>query len=293
MAEGRGVRPRHLGARLAADFQVLAVAGAARDAGVDWAAVVGGYVRDRLLGVPSVDLDIVVPDRGAAVASRVADALGGKVVVPSRWRQWMVPAGRLRVDVTEAADLETDLERRDFTVNAIAWNVLPMGERPLDALDGLGDLQSGRLELCSPTALSDDPARVLRAARLAASGLTPSRRVFEASRTAAGAFGDVPLDRVRVEWGRLAQAPRPQAGLELLKASDALASWLGREVASRPIEWADLPGQPPEVSMAWAVWRALGADKPAPRALGERLGLGAAHRETLAQLAAGPCASPE
>ena len=282
-----------MGARLEAGFQVLAVAGAARDAGVAWAAIVGGYVRDRLLGVPSVDLDIVVPEGGAAVASRVAEALGGKVVVPSRWRQWMVPAGPLRVDITEAADLETDLMRRDFTVNAIAWTVLPMDQRPLDALDGSGDLEAARLELCSPTALSDDPARVLRAARLAASGLTPSGRVLEASRRAARAFGDVPLDRVRVEWGRLAHAPRPQAGLELLVSSGALASWLDCEVAPRAPEWTDLPGHPREVSMAWAVWCSLGTCRPAAGTVGVRLGLGAAERESLAQLAARPCASPE
>lgn len=293
MAEGRGVRPRHMGARLEADFQVLAVAQAARDAGVEWAAIVGGYVRDWLLGARAVDLDLVVPDRGAAVASRVADVLGGKVVLPSRWRQWMVPAGRSRVDVTEAADLETDLRRRDFTVNAIAWRVLPMAGWPVDALDGLGDLQAGRLDLCSPTALSDDPARVLRAARLAASGLTPSRRVLDASRAAASVFGRVSLDRVRSEWGRLAQAPDPLAGLELLVTSGAMASWLDREVASRLLEWTDLPRQPRQVSMAWAVWRVLGADRPAPATLGERLGLGAAERESLAQLAAGSCASPE
>jgi tRNA nucleotidyltransferase/poly(A) polymerase len=282
-----------MGAGLEADFQVLAVAGAARDAGVAWAAIVGGYVRDCLLGVPAFDLDLVVPDRGAAVASRVADALGGKVVLPSRWRQWMVPAGRLRVDVTEAADLETDLRRRDFTVNAIAWRVLPMAGRPLDALDGLGDLQAGRLELCSPAALSDDPARVLRAARLAACGLTPSRRVLRASRTAAQAFGQVSPDRVRSEWGRLAQAPSPLAGLELLATSGALASWLQRGVVPRFLEWTQLPGQSRGVSMAWAVWNALGAHRPAPVTLGERLGLGVAERESLAQLAGRSCASPE
>lgn len=292
MAEGRGVRPRHLGARLEAGFQVLAVAQAAKDAGAAWAAIVGGFVRDRLLGVPAVDLDIVVPDSGAAVAAHVADALGGKVVVPSRWRQWMVPAGRLRVDVTEASDLETDLMRRDFTVNAIAWRVLPMTQRPFDALEGMEDLESGRLELCSPTALSDDPARVLRAARLAASGLVPSRRVLEAARTAAPGFGEVSLDRVRAEWGRVAQAPSPQAGLGLLATSGALASWLGTEVVPGSLVWTELSGQPRAVSMAWAVWRALGTGRPAPRALGERLGLGAAQREGLAQLAERSCASP-
>ena len=227
MAEGRGVRAGRLAARLEPEFLVLAAAAAARDAGVAWAAVVGGYVRNRFLGEAAADLDLVVPEAGAAVAGRIADALGGRVVPLSRWRQWLIFHPDRRVDVTEADDLEGDLFRRDFTVNAIAWRVLPPTYELVDPLDGLGDLAAGRLRLCRPDALAADPARIVRAARLVASGLTPDRQLLTAARASAGLLADVPLDRVWREWRRLTCSERPLGGLGFLATTGALDVWLG------------------------------------------------------------------
>lgn len=232
MAQRRGVRTGLLAARLAPDFLAQAACAAARDAGVPWAAVVGGYVRSRLLGSPAADLDLVVPERGVAVAGRVADAIGGRVVPLARWHQWLVFHPERRIDVTEADDLDSDLARRDLTVNAVAWIVHPSAGQVLDPLGGLRDLVAGRLVPCRPDSLSADPARVIRAARLVAFGFVPTRALYTATRAAARGLADVSSDRVWREWRLIATAPAPDAALRFLDETGALDSWLAAGMAS-------------------------------------------------------------
>lgn len=223
-----------MGATLAPDFMALAAAGAARDAHVEWAAVVGGYVRSRLMGAEPADLDLVVPHDGPKVASRIAAAIGGRVVPLGRWRQWQVFHPGRRVDVSEADDLERDLARRDFTVNAIAWMVVPPTYEIVDPLNGRIDLASRTLRLCRPDALVADPARLIRGARLVACGFSPDPGMARAATEAAQLVADVPLDRVFRELRRLASAPDVGAAVSFLVQTGALAAWLGREVAVDP-----------------------------------------------------------
>jgi hypothetical protein len=128
--------------------------------------VVGGAVRDELLGRPIVDVDVACPDPVGAARS-YAKATGGALFrLSERHGAWRVahPNGRT-VDFTPLPrGLEADLATRDFTVNAIA---VPLeGGDPIDPFDGLPDLGARLLRGVSVTVFEDEPLRLLRAVRL-------------------------------------------------------------------------------------------------------------------------------
>jgi hypothetical protein len=128
--------------------------------------VVGGAVRDELLGLPVLDVDVACrnPERAARL---YREAVGGAVFLLSeRHGAWRVALdGGRTVDFTLlAGTLEDDLAGRDFTINAIA---LPAdGDGPIDPFDGRADLAARRLRAVSPSVFVDDPLRLLRAVRL-------------------------------------------------------------------------------------------------------------------------------
>jgi hypothetical protein len=135
-------------------------------AGIDgW--LVGGAVRDAVLGRPVLDLDVVVPGDPRAVARARAAASGGAVFALSeRHGAWRVVEGDRTVDVTGAhGSIAEDLARRDLTVNAIA--VAIGSGAVLDPFRGGEDLAAGTLRLVSERAFHDDPLRLLRLVRLA------------------------------------------------------------------------------------------------------------------------------
>jgi tRNA nucleotidyltransferase/poly(A) polymerase len=135
--------------------------------------VVGGTVRDALLGRAGYDLDLAIDGSAIDVARTVADALGGAFFVMDAERDVARVLVR-RADGWRQIDLaglrepsiDADLRARDFTVNAIALSVAPWGQALLDPTGGLADLALGRLRLASASALSDDPVRVLRLVRM-------------------------------------------------------------------------------------------------------------------------------
>jgi Poly A polymerase head domain len=134
-------------------------------AGVE-AYVVGGAVRDELLGRPVVDVDVATPD--PEVAARIYASLSKGALFPlsERHGAWRVafPDGTT-VDFTPLrGTIEDDLGTRDFTINAIAVPVAG-GER-IDPLEGLPDLEAARLRAVRDTVFLDDPLRLLRAVRL-------------------------------------------------------------------------------------------------------------------------------
>src|SRR5712691_12030946 len=129
--------------------------------------VVGGAVRDELLGRPVVDLDIACrePERAArSFAGRAGGAVFPLSVQHGGWR--VAIDGGQTVDFTplQNGSIESDLATRDFTINAIA---LPLaGGEPVDPYDGRGDIERRVLRAVSPSVFADDPLRLLRAARL-------------------------------------------------------------------------------------------------------------------------------
>lgn len=146
--------------------------------GIPEAWVVGGAVRDLLLGGAPVDLDLVVVGDAESVARRLAEALGGELQVHDRFGTATVRAGGRSWDVVRAraesyprpgalpevrpGTLEEDLARRDFTVNAIA---LALDGRLAAVPRALEDLEAGRLRVLHAASFHDDPTRLLRLVR--------------------------------------------------------------------------------------------------------------------------------
>ena len=144
--------------------------------------LVGGAVRDALLGRPIHDLDFVLERDAIKTARHIADALQadfypldserdtGRVIVTNADGTHMLMdfASFRGADPSTGSgqSLETDLDGRDFTLNAIA---LKLSDNSLyDPLGGAMDLKEKRLRACSPSAFTDDPVRILRGVRLAA-----------------------------------------------------------------------------------------------------------------------------
>jgi len=195
---------------------------AAREAlGGEPAWIVGGAVRDRLLGRETTDLDIVLAGDAEAAARAVAraargtpfalsDAFGAWRVV-GRGHAWHVDVVRLRDD-----DLAADLAARDFTVNAMAEPLA--GGELLDPHGGRGDLEARRLRMVSAEALADDPLRTLRAARIATElELSVEPQTAAAVRERAPELDRVAAERVFQELKRIVAGDRPVEGLELME----------------------------------------------------------------------------
>jgi tRNA nucleotidyltransferase (CCA-adding enzyme) len=190
--------------------------------------LVGGAVRDLLLGAEHPDLDVAVEGDAAALARR----LGGQVTEHERFATATVEADGVRVDLAtsrretyerpgalptvEPAPIADDLARRDFSVNAMA---VPLAGEPelIDPHGGLDDLRAGLLRALHDGSFTDDPTRALRAARYAARlGLELEPRTAEL--LAAADLAAVSPARVEAELCRIARESDPAAALDLLVA---------------------------------------------------------------------------
>jgi poly(A) polymerase len=188
--------------------------------------LVGGAVRDRVLGRAVSDFDIVIDGEPSEVARAIAKAaraagpgaasfalsdVFGAWRVVARDRSWQVDVERLRGET-----LERDLQLRDFTVNAIA-ETLDVAGTIEDPLGGLIDLQARRLRLAGPQAFEDDPLRVLRLVRVAVElDLQPESSTLAAARLCASRLVEVSPERVFAELRRVIASSRPLRGLELM-----------------------------------------------------------------------------
>ncbi len=132
--------------------------------------LVGGSVRDLVRGATPKDYDIAVLGDAVAYAGRLATRLGTRVIPlgePSH-RIFRLVAGPACIDISPAkgGDIQADLQRRDFTINALACNLCD--GRIVDTTGGLDDLSRHTVRMVSPTVFQDDPARLVRAYRMAA-----------------------------------------------------------------------------------------------------------------------------
>jgi len=209
--------------------------------------LVGGSVRDALLGRPNDGaFDVATDRRPEDVAARFARVEptgirhgtvlileGGLAVECTTFRREGAYSDARRPDHVEFTDDPlADLDRRDFTVNAMAWD--PAAGALLDPHDGALDLERRRLRAVGEPLdrFREDALRPLRAARFAAThGLEPDaelERALEAiARGDSGVdFRGVAAERVRDELVKLMAAPRPSVGFEWLRASGLLALWL-------------------------------------------------------------------
>ena len=207
----------------------VAIARAVKDEG-GRALFVGGWVRDRLLGIPSKDVDVEVFAVPAARLREILQRFGSLNVVGESFtvfkvadvdvalprRDSKVGAGHRGFEVTgdPSMSIEEAARRRDFTVNAVAWD--PLDEQYLDPFDGRTDLLERKLlRAVDPRTFADDSLRVLRGVQFAGRfDLEMDPGTMELCRRLP--LDDLPAERV---WGEveklLLRAPRPSRGFEL------------------------------------------------------------------------------
>ena len=205
--------------------------------------VVGGYVRDLLLGRPSKDIDFVTVGSGIEVAREVAREIKGSHLsvfknfgtaqVKSRWVELEFVGARKesyhresRKPIVEDGTLDDDLARRDFTINAMAAcvNADRFGE-VIDRYNGLEDLQAGliRTPLDPDITFSDDPLRMMRAIRFATQlDFRIVDETFSAISRNASRIKIISRERVMDELMKIMKSPRPSLGWILLMKSGLL-----------------------------------------------------------------------
>lgn len=200
---------------------------AVREAGGDPVYLVGGAVRDLLLGRGRADIDLVVEGDAAALAER----LGGEVTAHERFGTAKLKLNGHEVDIAGArsesyprpgalpvvepgADLAADLRRRDFTINAMA---IPLRGQPrlIDPHGGEADLATRQLRVLHDGSFVDDPTRAIRAARYASRfGFGLEERTAELIRETD--LATVSAERREAELLRLAGEENAASGFALL-----------------------------------------------------------------------------
>ncbi|MEA5575643.1 CCA tRNA nucleotidyltransferase [Anabaena sp. UHCC 0451] len=169
--------------------------------------MVGGAVRDAILGRSReyLDLDFIIPDDAVKVARAIAKYYqAGFVLLDAERKIARVVFPHATADFAqqEGDSIFTDLQRRDFTINAIAYH--PHTQEIIDPLQGYADINAGLLRMISRENLQDDPLRLMRAYRQAAQlGFTIEPATQATIRTLAADIGKVAAERVRVEIGYL------------------------------------------------------------------------------------------
>ena len=265
--------------RLAAAASVTAAREAL--AGSDQAWIVGGAVRDALLSESVGDADLAVPPGTEREAARAIARGAGGVAFPlsERHATWRAAVGQgqgggaeWHVDVTglRAATIEDDLAARDFTVNAVA---VPLrGGEPIDPTGGQADAEARRLRAVYEAAFTDDPLRLMRAARIAAAhSLEIEDGTLRLARSQAGLAIEAAGERQFAELRGMLGGPATLRALELLDRLDLTAVVLPELEATRGVvqnpnhhldvhghtlavleEWlrieSDLPGFAPELA---------------------------------------------
>ena len=198
--------------------------GSAGGEGRSW--IVGGAVRDALLGHEITDVDLVVGVEPGAVARAIAEQLDGVAFELSdefgTWRaqgrdsSWQVDVAALR-----GGSIEADLGLRDFTVGSIA--VALEGGPLIDPTGGLADLDAGLLRAVSTNSFRDDPLRVLRASRLASQfGWDLEEGTLDLARESAGLLDSVAGERILTEFLLLVGSRDPLGGVEIFDRTGAM-----------------------------------------------------------------------
>jgi len=207
--------------------------------------LVGGFLRDVLLGRDTADIDIAVASDALEVAHGVATFLGGKyvlldeanqigrVIVSKEEDQWALDFSTFRGDV------EQDLARRDFTVDAMAVDLSQLVKAQadvqlIDPFNGWDDLQRGVIRAVAKTAFESDAARLLRAVRLAAElGFSIDSDTEALIRCYSYLIASVAGERVREELLRLLAISHPRYSLSYLDELGLLTAMIPELVETK------------------------------------------------------------
>ena len=243
--------------------------------------LVGGYVRDRLLGLDPKDLDIAVAADPQELGRELAQELGGafvpvspahgvaRVVVPPSLEladgadagtrpgeagASPVPQARRTIDLARlAGTIEEDLARRDFTVNALAvpldhWLSPRWEQVALDPFNGRQDLTRKRIRAVSPGVFQEDPGRLLRAVRLAARlGFRLDPDTARSVRADASRIALVSGERVRDEFLDILAGEGARGQLEALDRLDLLCRIIPELAVTKGVDQ-------PRAHHYWDVW---------------------------------------
>ncbi|MDX1686115.1 MAG: HD domain-containing protein [Saprospiraceae bacterium] len=216
-------------------FDLLAEAG--KDLNVP-VYIIGGYVRDKMLGIPCKDLDIVCEGSGIALANEVASRLDPQpnVTIYKRFGTAMLRHGDVEMEfvgarkesyrshsrkpIVEDGTIRDDQLRRDFTVNAlsVSLNEHNFGQI-IDPFNGLQDLRDKvlRTPLEPGKTFSDDPLRMMRGIRFSAQlGFTLSENTLDAIPRNKERIKIVSMERITGELEKILRTPKPSTGFKLL-----------------------------------------------------------------------------
>jgi poly(A) polymerase len=207
------------------------------------AVLVGGAVRDLLTGRTPRDLDIATHDDAREAADKLAAGLGGHAFPLDEargvYRVALDSALADEVDFSHIDNLDADLRRRDFTIDALASEVRPDGSPgPLiDRCDGLRDLEAGTVRMVSAANLADDPLRLLRGVRIATElQFEVEPQTANAIRRLAPRLAEAAGERQRDELARILATPRAAEGLRLADHLGVLDVLLPELAPARGVE---------------------------------------------------------
>jgi tRNA nucleotidyltransferase (CCA-adding enzyme) len=191
--------------------------------------VVGGVLRDALDRREAPEIDVVVSRDCAALAAAMEAAGAGKAVSlsdanPVVFR--IATPGDIDCAEMEGGSIEADMARRDFTVNAVAFD--PVTREWIDPFGGIADLADRRLRMVSEANLVDDPLRALRVPRfMATHALRPDRETLRVVRKVAPLLRRVAPERIRVELVKMLEASRVTEAIDVVMRTGLLESAFG------------------------------------------------------------------
>ncbi len=219
--------------------------------------LVGGVVRDLLLGRKNLDIDFVVEGNAIALATTLQNQYGGRINAfppfgTAKWKLDKTAAQALNLPMENLPDhidfatarnefyeqptalptvynssIKLDLQRRDFTINTLAVQLSPaaVSGKILDFYGGLNDLKAGLIRVLHSLSFVDDPTRILRAVRFQQRlGFSIEPRTDELIATANSMLSRITGERIRNELNLLLSEPQPENGLRELESRDALRS---------------------------------------------------------------------
>ncbi|MFC1492828.1 HD domain-containing protein [candidate division KSB1 bacterium] len=200
--------------------------------------VVGGYVRDRILGIEVKDIDFTVINNGVDFAEKLAGRLGvRKVVKFQKFGTCLIPFVDYKLEFVQArsetyepdsrkpvvtdGDLQTDLERRDFTINTLAQRLTAEGiGETIDEFNGYADLTENKIirtPLDPEQTFDDDPLRMIRAIRFVTRfGFSLDNKALKAIKKKKDRIRIVSQERITDEFINILMTDKPSKGLGLL-----------------------------------------------------------------------------
>jgi poly(A) polymerase len=261
--------------------------------------VVGGFVRDTIMKRPNKDIDILVVGSGIELAEKVAEKLKCNVHVFKNFGTAQIKTPEIELEfvgarkesynrnsrkpIVENGTLEDDLNRRDFTINAIAASLNPLnyGE-VIDKFNGINDIDNCiiRTPLEPSITFSDDPLRMMRAIRFASQlGFTIEEKTKAAISENTSRLEIISVERMTDEFTKILLSAVPSYGIELMDECGLLPYFIPELLLLKGAEYVDGQGHKDNFSHTlqvvdnvrkntdneWLLWTALLHDIAKPK----------------------------